>query len=203
MYSDGDGDYGYVWYNGNDVQVNGVHGVNGVNRGNGEQYYVPNDNGGVILLQNTLVFGGNGNDAMILSPNTLVFGGNGRSPSGHRFEARQAVVEQRIQPSFRSVLEGRVSPSNAHGPQASSSLSSSSRNISSISGRRQRRSSAAGGQGSVGQGSGHGSSQSSGHSSGHSLGHSINQSLLVDSIDRNIDQILGNVESQRQGAESG
>ena len=43
MYSDGDGDHGYVWYNGND---DGVHGVNGVH---GEQYYVPNDDGSVIL----------------------------------------------------------------------------------------------------------------------------------------------------------
>jgi len=110
MYSDGDGDHGYVWYNGNDVQVNGVHGVNRVNsRGNGDQYYVPNnDDGGVILSPNTLVFGGNDNDdgGVILSPNTLVFGGNGRSPSAPRIQAPQAVVQPRSQPSFRSVLEG-------------------------------------------------------------------------------------------------
>jgi hypothetical protein len=76
MYSDGDGDNGYVWYNGND---DGVHGVNGVH---GEQYYVPNDDGSVIL-----------------SLNTLVFGGDGHSPSAPRYEAPEAV-QQQIQPSF-------------------------------------------------------------------------------------------------------
>lgn len=150
MYSDGNEDYSYVAYNVNDEGVNGR---------NGDQFYVPNDDGGVIL-----------------SLNTLVFGGNGSLQSGPRYEAPEAV-QQQIQPSFQSVLEGLVSLPNVHGPQASS-LSSSQN----ISGQRQR--SSAGSQG-LSRGLSQGLSQG--------LSHSINQ-RLVDSIDKNIDQILGNIE---------
>jgi hypothetical protein len=76
MYSDGNEEDCYVAYNVNDEGVNGR---------NGDQFYVPNDDSGVIL-----------------SLNTLVFGGNGSLPSGPRYEAPEAV-QQQIQPSFQSV----------------------------------------------------------------------------------------------------